>query len=79
MYGTSRSPSSPDDAKLAEAGLSTQALTPALQAGGATVRAGSFDEDGSNRTARKREEKRARKAGESSRQAPSDEPEPVSV
>ncbi|GAA3995832.1 efflux RND transporter permease subunit [Streptomyces plumbiresistens] len=40
----------PDDAKLAEAGLNTQALTQALQAGGATVPAGSFDEDGSNRT-----------------------------
>ncbi|MFD3615691.1 efflux RND transporter permease subunit [Streptomyces sp. NPDC058676] len=40
----------PDDAKLAKAGLNTQALTQALRAGGATVPAGSFDEDGSNRT-----------------------------
>ncbi|KOU59976.1 hydrogenase expression protein [Streptomyces sp. MMG1533] len=40
----------PDDAKLAKAGLGTEALTQALQAGGATVPAGSFDEDGSNRT-----------------------------
>ncbi|MGV4887407.1 efflux RND transporter permease subunit [Streptomyces viridosporus] len=40
----------PDDAKLAEAGLTPQALTQALQAGGATVPAGSFDEDGANRT-----------------------------
>ncbi|MEU9188710.1 efflux RND transporter permease subunit [Streptomyces sp. NPDC048484] len=40
----------PDDAKLARAGLTTAALGQALQAGGATVPAGSFDEDGSNRT-----------------------------
>lgn len=40
----------PDDAKLAKAGLTPQALTQALQAGGATVPAGSFDEDGANRT-----------------------------
>ncbi|MEV0169609.1 efflux RND transporter permease subunit [Streptomyces sp. NPDC050803] len=40
----------PDDAKLAEAGLTAQSLAQALQAGGATVPAGSFDEDGANRT-----------------------------
>ncbi|QQM43847.1 efflux RND transporter permease subunit [Streptomyces liliifuscus] len=40
----------PDDAKLAKAGLTTAALGQALQAGGATLPAGSFDEDGSNRT-----------------------------
>ncbi len=40
----------PDDAKLAKAGLTTAALSQALQAGGATVPAGSFDEDGGNRT-----------------------------
>ncbi|MCW7945366.1 hydrogenase expression protein [Streptomyces hygroscopicus] len=40
----------PDDAKLAGAGLTTAALGQALQAGGATVPAGSFDENGSNRT-----------------------------
>ncbi|MFI1926599.1 MULTISPECIES: efflux RND transporter permease subunit [unclassified Streptomyces] len=40
----------PDDAKLAKAGLTTQSLAQALQAGGATVPAGSFDEAGSNRT-----------------------------
>lgn len=40
----------PDDAKLAKAGLTTAALGQALQAGGATVPAGSFDEGGSNRT-----------------------------
>ncbi|MEV5883160.1 efflux RND transporter permease subunit [Streptomyces sp. NPDC052020] len=40
----------PDDAKLARAGLTTQALAQALQAGGATVPAGSFDEGGANRT-----------------------------
>ncbi|BBC37125.1 Hydrogenase expression protein [Streptomyces graminofaciens] len=40
----------PDDAKLAKAGLNTMALSQALQAGGATVPAGSFDEDGANRT-----------------------------
>ncbi|MFI6929178.1 efflux RND transporter permease subunit [Streptomyces sp. NPDC050287] len=40
----------PDDAELADAGLTTAALGQALQAGGATVPAGSFDEDGGNRT-----------------------------
>ncbi|MGW6296490.1 efflux RND transporter permease subunit [Streptomyces sp. NPDC055058] len=40
----------PDPAKLAKAGLTPQALSQALQAGGATVPAGSFDEDGANRT-----------------------------
>ncbi|MBX9393135.1 efflux RND transporter permease subunit [Streptomyces sp. TRM72054] len=40
----------PDDRELARAGLTTQSLVQALQAGGATVPAGSFDEDGSNRT-----------------------------
>ncbi|MFF7383907.1 efflux RND transporter permease subunit [Streptomyces griseoluteus] len=40
----------PDDAKLAGAGLSPAALVPALQAGGASVPAGSFDENGANRT-----------------------------
>ncbi|GHD97982.1 efflux RND transporter permease subunit [Streptomyces alanosinicus] len=40
----------PDDAKLARAGLTAAALGPALQAGGATVPAGSFEEDGANRT-----------------------------
>ncbi|MFE7274276.1 efflux RND transporter permease subunit [Streptomyces sp. NPDC057623] len=40
----------PNDAKLAKAGLTPAALSQALQAGGATVPAGSFDEDGSNRT-----------------------------
>ncbi|MFC8247120.1 efflux RND transporter permease subunit [Streptomyces chartreusis] len=40
----------PDDAKLAKAGLTSAAVSQALQAGGATVPAGSFDEDGSNRT-----------------------------
>ncbi|MCT9143983.1 efflux RND transporter permease subunit [Streptomyces violarus] len=40
----------PDDAKLAKAGLTPQSLMQALQAGGATVPAGSFDEDGANRT-----------------------------
>lgn len=40
----------PDEAKLAKAGLTTQDLSQALQAGGATVPAGSFDEDGANRT-----------------------------
>ncbi|MGX1130148.1 HAE1 family hydrophobic/amphiphilic exporter-1 [Streptomyces glaucescens] len=40
----------PDDAKLAKAGLTAQSLAQALQAGGATVPAGSFDEDGANRT-----------------------------
>ncbi|MFF6874628.1 efflux RND transporter permease subunit [Streptomyces sp. NPDC012474] len=40
----------PDDAKLAKAGLTSQSLSQTLQAGGATVPAGSFDEDGANRT-----------------------------
>jgi HAE1 family hydrophobic/amphiphilic exporter-1 len=40
----------PDEAKLARAGLTTMALSQALQAGGVTVPAGSFDEDGANRT-----------------------------
>ncbi|MBR8641238.1 efflux RND transporter permease subunit [Streptomyces tuirus] len=40
----------PDEAKLAKAGLTPQSLLQALQAGGATVPAGSFDEDGANRT-----------------------------
>ncbi|WP_371659341.1 efflux RND transporter permease subunit [Streptomyces sp. NBC_00280] len=40
----------PDDRKLAAAGLNSAALAQALQAGGATVPAGSFDEAGSNRT-----------------------------
>ncbi|OAH12400.1 efflux RND transporter permease subunit [Streptomyces jeddahensis] len=40
----------PDNGKLAGAGLSPAALGQALQAGGATVPAGSFDEDGANRT-----------------------------
>ncbi|MFH9008901.1 efflux RND transporter permease subunit [Streptomyces afghaniensis] len=40
----------PDEAKLAKAGLTSQSLTQALQAGGATVPAGSFDEGGANRT-----------------------------
>lgn len=40
----------PDDRKMAAAGLTPAALGQALQAGGATVPAGSFDEDGSNRT-----------------------------
>ncbi|MFR9797180.1 efflux RND transporter permease subunit [Streptomyces sp. MS06] len=42
----------PDDAKLAEAGLTPQDLARALQAGGVTVPAGSFDEGGANRTVR---------------------------
>ncbi|GAA3495746.1 efflux RND transporter permease subunit [Streptomyces prasinosporus] len=42
----------PDPAKLAKAGLTPQSLSQALQAGGATVPAGSFDEDGANRTVR---------------------------
>ncbi|MFH8393001.1 efflux RND transporter permease subunit [Streptomyces sp. NPDC018036] len=42
----------PDDKKLAKAGLTPAALGQALQAGGATVPAGSFDQDGSNRTVR---------------------------
>lgn len=40
----------PDDTKLAAAGITPAALGQALQAGGASVPAGSFDEDGSNRT-----------------------------
>lgn len=40
----------PHDAKLAKAGLTSASVSQALQAGGATVPAGSFDEDGSNRT-----------------------------
>ncbi|WP_329340014.1 efflux RND transporter permease subunit [Streptomyces sp. NBC_00663] len=40
----------PNDAKLAKAGLIPAALAQALQAGGATVPAGSFDEAGANRT-----------------------------
>ncbi|MFB6775765.1 efflux RND transporter permease subunit [Streptomyces sp. NPDC056337] len=40
----------PDPAKLAAAGVSPQVLAQSLQAGGATVPAGSFDEDGANRT-----------------------------
>ncbi|MFM9444149.1 efflux RND transporter permease subunit [Streptomyces acidiscabies] len=40
----------PDDAKLAAAGLTTQSLAQALQAGGVTLPGGSFDEAGANRT-----------------------------
>ncbi|MEU7579268.1 efflux RND transporter permease subunit [Streptomyces sp. NPDC041068] len=40
----------PDDGKLAKAGLTPASLAKALQAGGATLPAGSFDEDGKNRT-----------------------------
>ncbi|WBO66808.1 efflux RND transporter permease subunit [Streptomyces camelliae] len=40
----------PDDAKLARAGLTPAALGQALQAGGVTVPAGSFDENGANHT-----------------------------
>ncbi|GHH01764.1 efflux RND transporter permease subunit [Streptomyces lanatus] len=40
----------PDDAKLAKAGLTSAAISQSLQAGGATVPAGSFDENGDNRT-----------------------------
>ncbi|GGW81155.1 hydrogenase expression protein [Streptomyces lucensis JCM 4490] len=40
----------PDDGRLADAGLTPAALGRALQGGGATVPAGSFDEDGANRT-----------------------------
>ncbi|MEU3658882.1 efflux RND transporter permease subunit [Streptomyces sp. NPDC032940] len=40
----------PDQAKLAKAGVSPMALAQSLQAGGATVPAGSFDEGGANRT-----------------------------
>ncbi|MFJ7265783.1 efflux RND transporter permease subunit [Streptomyces sp. NPDC099050] len=42
----------PDEAKLAAAGLDGAALAQGLQAGGATVPAGSFDEAGKNRTVR---------------------------
>ncbi|MGW1888667.1 efflux RND transporter permease subunit [Streptomyces sp. NPDC002004] len=40
----------PDDRKMARAGLTSAAVGQALQAGGATVPAGSFDEGGKNRT-----------------------------
>ncbi|MGW7071409.1 efflux RND transporter permease subunit [Streptomyces sp. NPDC054855] len=40
----------PDDKKLAKAGLTPAALGQGLQAGGATLPAGSFDEGGKNRT-----------------------------
>ncbi|MFE1858276.1 efflux RND transporter permease subunit [Streptomyces anandii] len=40
----------PDEAKLARAHLTPAALGQALQAGGATVPAGSFEENGANRT-----------------------------
>ncbi|MFE7772382.1 efflux RND transporter permease subunit [Streptomyces sp. NPDC057445] len=40
----------PDDKKLAAAGLNTMALSEALKAGGATIPAGSFSEAGSSRT-----------------------------
>ncbi|MGW6770854.1 efflux RND transporter permease subunit [Streptomyces sp. NPDC055037] len=40
----------PDDKKLAAAGLNTMALSEALKAGGATFPAGSFSEDGKSRT-----------------------------
>ncbi|MEN3586588.1 efflux RND transporter permease subunit [Streptomyces sp. ZYX-F-203] len=40
----------PDEAALAKAGLTVQSLLQALREGGATVPAGSFDEDGTNRT-----------------------------
>ncbi|MBT2478409.1 efflux RND transporter permease subunit [Streptomyces sp. ISL-94] len=42
----------PDNAKLAATGLDGAALAQGLQAGGATVPAGSFDEEGKNRTVR---------------------------
>lgn len=42
----------PDNAKLAAAGLDGASLAQGLQAGGATVPAGSFDEEGKNRTVR---------------------------
>lgn len=42
----------PDDAKLAAAGLDAAKLAEGLKAGGATVPAGSFDEEGKNRTVR---------------------------
>ncbi|MGW7367817.1 efflux RND transporter permease subunit [Streptomyces sp. NPDC054841] len=40
----------PDDKKLAAAGLNTMALSEALKAGGATIPAGSFSEAGNSRT-----------------------------
>ncbi|GAA1364582.1 efflux RND transporter permease subunit [Streptomyces beijiangensis] len=40
----------PDDKKLAAAGLNTLSLSQALQAGGATLPAGNFSEDGKSRT-----------------------------
>ncbi|MEU9574404.1 efflux RND transporter permease subunit [Streptomyces massasporeus] len=40
----------PDDAKLAKAGLTSLSVSEALKAGGATVPAGSFAEGGANRT-----------------------------
>lgn len=40
----------PDDKKLGEAGLNATSLSQALQAGGATVPAGSFSESGKSRT-----------------------------
>ncbi|MFF1924577.1 efflux RND transporter permease subunit [Streptomyces sp. NPDC058221] len=40
----------PDDKKLAEAGLNASSLAQALQSGGATVPAGSFSESGKSRT-----------------------------
>ncbi|MEE1755145.1 efflux RND transporter permease subunit [Streptomyces sp. SP18CS02] len=40
----------PDNAKLAAAGLDTMALSEALKSGGATVPAGSFSEEGKSRT-----------------------------
>ncbi|GAA2313171.1 efflux RND transporter permease subunit [Streptomyces kunmingensis] len=40
----------PDDKKMAAAGISVQTLSQSLQAGGATLPAGSFAEDGKNRT-----------------------------
>ncbi|MEU9374143.1 efflux RND transporter permease subunit [Streptomyces sp. NPDC048255] len=42
----------PDNAKLAAAGLDGAALARGLQAGGATVPAGAFDEEGKNRSVR---------------------------
>lgn len=42
----------PDNAKLAAAGLDGASLAQGLQAGGATIPAGSFDEAGKNRTVR---------------------------
>ncbi|MBO1333328.1 efflux RND transporter permease subunit [Streptomyces sp. VRA16 Mangrove soil] len=40
----------PDQKKMAAAGVGVQALSQSLQAGGATLPAGSFDESGKNRT-----------------------------